>query len=60
MTKEIKALLLMQAMDEISDGYYPSVKSHGEGNWQSIEREIKNRVEELTDIYERAYAEIGE
>jgi coenzyme F420-reducing hydrogenase delta subunit len=57
-SREIKALLIMQALNEISDGVYPDVSSHGEGNWQELERQVKHRIEELSDAYEKIIREI--
>ena len=53
MTTEIKTLLLAQALNEISDGTYPTVSSHGDYHIE-LKTEVKDRYERLIDAYNYA------
>lgn len=57
MTREIKALLLMQAKNEVSDGFYPTVSSHGDRHLE-LEAKVKERYAELVDSCEWAFEEL--
>ena len=53
MTIEIKTIILTQALDEISQGIYPTVSSHGDYHIE-LEKEVKYRYETLIDTYNYA------
>ena len=58
-SNEIKALLWMQAKDEISDGYYATVQSHGEG-YIELEQELLETYESYMFRYELSFEELEE